>query len=162
ERYVVADDVQIDDVTGQFSLFHLLGEIPPVELGEHKLRSVDRFGEPGHDIWAESGRHDELFSQLSKRFRVCDEACAEVLRIERGIPRWGKELTQEIIPIEANLERRAIDYEKGCYIGQEVISRIKMSGQTNKRLCGLIGDQLEEGMKLVVGMPGMEIIGRAP
>jgi folate-binding protein YgfZ len=38
--------------------------------------------------------------------------------------------------IEANLES-APDYEKGCYIGQEVISRIKMSGQTNKRLCGL-------------------------
>src|SRR4029434_1331287 len=68
-----------------------------------------------------------------------------------GIPRWGCELTEEIIPIEANLEERTIDYEKGCYIGQEVISRIKMSGQTNKRLCGLISLEdvpLQPTMKL--------------
>jgi folate-binding protein YgfZ len=73
------------------------------------------------------------------------------MRIEQGIPRWGRELTNEIIPIEANLEQRAIDYQKGCYIGQEVISRIKMSGQTNKRLCGLISLDdlpLQPGTKL--------------
>jgi len=72
--------------------------------------------------------------------------------IEHGLPRWGRERTEEIIPIEANLEQRTIDYEKGCYIGQEVISRIKMSGQTNKRLCGLISLNdmpLQRGMKLV-------------
>jgi folate-binding protein YgfZ len=74
------------------------------------------------------------------------------MRIEQGLPRWGRELTDEIIPIEANLEQRTIDYEKGCYIGQEVISRIKMSGQTNKRLCGLISLNdmpLQSKMKLI-------------
>jgi aminomethyltransferase len=75
---------------------------------------------------------------LSTAFSFLDSAAAEVMRIEQGIPHWGSELTEEIIPIEANLEERTIDYQKGCYIGQEVISRIKMSGQTNKRLCGLI------------------------
>ena len=81
-----------------------------------------------------------------------DSAATELLRIEQGLPRWNCELTDEIIPIEANLEQRAIDYQKGCYIGQEVISRIKMSGQTNKRLCGLISlnnAPLHPGMKLV-------------
>ena len=75
------------------------------------------------------------------------------MRIEQGLPRWGRELTDNIIPIEANLEGRTIDYEKGCYIGQEVISRMKMSGQTNKRLCGLISlddTPLRQGIKLVV------------
>jgi folate-binding protein YgfZ len=74
------------------------------------------------------------------------------MRIEQGLPRWGRELTDEIIPIEANLEQRTVDYQKGCYIGQEVISRIKMSGQTNKRLCGLISlnnTPLQPKMKLV-------------
>jgi folate-binding protein YgfZ len=88
---------------------------------------------------------------LSSAFRFFDAASAEVFRVEEGIPRWGRELTEEIIPIEANLEARAIDYEKGCYIGQEVISRIKMSGQTNKRLCGLVSVRdapLPTGMKL--------------
>jgi folate-binding protein YgfZ len=88
---------------------------------------------------------------LSSAFGFVDPAVAEVMRIEQGIPRWGSELTEEIIPIEANLEQRTVDYEKGCYIGQEVISRIKMSGQTNKRLCGLISLDdvpLQPGMKL--------------
>jgi folate-binding protein YgfZ len=83
------------------------------------------------------------------------------MRIEQGIPRWGRELTNDIIPIEANLEQRAIDYQKGCYIGQEVISRIKMSGQTNKRLCGLISLNdlpLQPGMKLAApSAPGKEV-----
>src|SRR5205823_3838032 len=91
-------------------------------------------------------------SEESLRWTLLDSDAAEVMRIEQGIPRWGRELTAEIIPIEANLEQRTIDYQKGCYIGQEVISRIKMSGQTNKRLCGLISVDdipLQPGMKLV-------------
>jgi tRNA-modifying protein YgfZ len=137
ERYIIADDVQIEDVTDQFSLFHVLSEKSP--SAEHgRVVSVRRFAGQGWDIWSDAARHDAVWQQLSSAFAFLDSAAAEVMRIEQGIPRWGRELTEEIIPIEANLEQRTIDYEKGCYIGQEVISRIKMSGQTNKRLCGLI------------------------
>ena len=137
ERYVIADDVQIEDVTDQFSIFHALSQQPPTaENG--RIVSVRRFAEPGWDIWGDATRYRVSLEELSSRCALCDSDAAEVMRIEQGIPRWGRELTNEIIPIEANLEQRAIDYQKGCYIGQEVISRIKMSGQTNKRLCGLI------------------------
>jgi folate-binding protein YgfZ len=137
ERYVIADDVQIENVTDQFSLFHALSQQPPsVEHG--RIVSVRRFAEPGWDIWGDATQHRVSLAELSSRSALCDFDAAEVMRIEQGIPRWGRELTNDIIPIEANLEQRAIDYQKGCYIGQEVISRIKMSGQTNKRLCGLI------------------------
>src|SRR5207249_10008852 len=101
--------------------------------------------------WSDAARHDAVWQQLSSAFAFLDSTAAEVMRIEQGIPRWGRELTEEIIPIEANLEQRTIDYEKGCYIGQEVISRMKMSGQTNKRLCGVVSLDdvpLQPGMKL--------------
>ena len=68
-------------------------------------------------------------------------------------------MTGEIIPIEANLEQRCIDYDKGCYIGQETISRMKMSGQRNKQLCGLVSLKnipLVGGMRLI-GPEGKEI-----
>jgi tRNA-modifying protein YgfZ len=150
ERYVISDDAQINDVTGEFSLFHVLShQSPIVDCG--RIVSVRRFAEPGWDIWAETAQHDALLQQLSSVFTPCDSHAAELMRIEQGIPFWGRELTNEIIPIEANLEQRTIDYQKGCYIGQEVISRMKMSGQTNKRLCGLIslnGVPLQRGMKL--------------
>jgi folate-binding protein YgfZ len=151
ERYVIAADVQIEDVTEEFSLFHVLADESPL-LERNRIVSVRRFAGPGWDIWSESVRHDAVRQQLSSVFIFNDSDAAEVMRIEQGIPRWGRELTEEIIPIEANLEQHTIDYEKGCYIGQEVISRMKMSGQTNKRLCGLISlddTPLQRGMKLV-------------
>jgi tRNA-modifying protein YgfZ len=150
ERYVIADDVQIEDVTDEFSLFHVLSQQSPIP--DHgRIVSVTRFAQPGYDIWIEAARHDAVLERLSSEFVPCDSGAAEVMRIEQGIPRWGRELTNEIIPIEANLEQRTVDYQKGCYIGQEVISRMKMSGQTNKRLCGLISSDdipLHPGMKL--------------
>jgi tRNA-modifying protein YgfZ len=150
ERYVIADDVQIEDVTEGFSIFHVFsGEPAP---GPGRIVSVRRFAETGWDIWSNPARHDVLRHELASVYLFIDSAAADVMRIEQGLPRWGRELTDAIIPIEANLEERTIDYQKGCYIGQEVISRIKMSGQTNKRLCGLISlnnTPLQHGMKLV-------------
>lgn len=151
ERYVIADDVQIEDVTDEFSLFHVFAEDPLV-LESGRIVSARRFATTGWDIWSDSARHDTVRHELASAYLFIDSAAADVMRIEQGLPRWGRELTDEIIPIEANLEQRTIDYEKGCYIGQEVISRIKMSGQTNKRLCGLISLNnipLQPGMKLV-------------
>jgi tRNA-modifying protein YgfZ len=150
ERYVIADDVQIEDITDQSSLFHVLSQESPA-LENCRIISARRFAEPGWDVWIEATQHDTVLQRLSSRFTPCDSDAAEIMRIEQGIPRWGRELTEEIIPIEANLEQRTIDYQKGCYIGQEVISRMKMSGQTNKRLCGLISlddIRLQPGMKL--------------
>src|SRR5213082_3989958 len=150
ERYVIADDVEVEDVTDQFSLFHVLSpELQRVEDG--RVVSVHRFVEPGCDIWSDAAHRDALSQRLYSHFEFLDPVAAEVMRIEQGIPRWGSELTEEIIPIEANLEQRTIDYQKGCYIGQEVISRMKMSGQTNKRLCGLVSPDdvpLQPEMKL--------------
>jgi folate-binding protein YgfZ len=150
ERYVIAADVQIENVTDRLSVFHVLSRAAP-NLSDCRIVSLRRFAEPGWDIWADAAAHDDVSQQLSSTFDHLDPATAEIMRIEEGIPRWGRELTEEIIPIEANLEERTVDYEKGCYIGQEVISRIKMSGQTNKRLCGLIsldGVPLQAGMRL--------------
>ena len=137
ERYIIADDVQIEDVTDQLSILHVLTSERPAAT-DCRIVPANRFALAGWDIWIAAERHDEFGQQLSDQFRFCDCDCAEIFRIERGIPRWGRELTPEIIPIEANLEERCIDYEKGCYIGQETISRMKMSGQRNKKLCGLV------------------------
>lgn len=151
ERYVIADDVEIEDITNEFSLFHVLTEEPP-SPGFGRIVSARRFAATGWDIWTDPPRQDAVRDELASPYAFIDSAAANVMRIEQGLPRWGRELTDEIIPIEANLETLTIDYQKGCYIGQEVISRIKMSGQTNKRLCGLISlnnTPLQPGTKLV-------------
>jgi len=151
DRYIIADDVQIADVTDELSIFHLLSRSLPSLENSYRITSANRFAVAGWDIWILGKARDDVLAQLSKEFSFCDCDCAEILRLEQGIPRWGRELTPEIIPVEANLEARAIDYEKGCYIGQETISRMKMSGQQNKRLCGLVpvpDSLLSPGMRL--------------
>lgn len=65
-------------------------------------------------------------------------ATLDVLRIEAGSPRWGAELTDEVIPIEAGLLESAISQSKGCYTGQEVIVRILHRGHVNRHLRGLV------------------------
>jgi folate-binding protein YgfZ len=152
ERYVIADDVQIEDVTDEFSLFHVVTEEQPPPYFGRRIVSALRFAATGWDVWSDSASHDAVRHEFASACPFIDSAAANVMRIEQGLPRWGCELTDEIIPIEANLEQRTIDYQKGCYIGQEVISRIKMSGQTNKRLCGLVSlnnTPLKPGLKLV-------------
>jgi folate-binding protein YgfZ len=138
ERYIIADEVEIENVTDRFSIVHFVGEPSPAAIAPERTVASDRYGLSGWDVWCNFAPPEEIRTRFSERFIYCDDACAEVFRIERGIPRWGRELTNDIIPVEANLEATSVDYEKGCYIGQEVISRMKMSGQTNKRLCGLI------------------------
>ena len=152
ERYIIADDVTIEDLSARLSIFHVIGDaVPKLSCSAHFI-SIDRFGLGGHDVWIEAPKHDEIAAELSKEIEFCDEECAERFRIEQGIPRWGHELTNDIIPVEANLEARCIDYEKGCYIGQETISRMKMSGQRSKQLCGLIS------MKNIPFVPGNRIV----
>ncbi len=154
ERYIIADDVQVEDVTEAYALLHLLGD-PGETLPSTALKvQANRFGATGLDLWLPRAERAAAVEKLASIFPLLDEAAAEEWRIERGRPRWGAELTDEIIPNEANLEASTIDYAKGCYIGQEVISRIKMSGQTNKRLCALqaaAGDSLGAGWKLWSG-----------
>src|SRR4051794_267529 len=161
ERYVIADDVEIEDVTDEFSLFHVLSE-HSLAFESGQIVSARRFATMGWDLWSNAARHDPVRNELASVYQFIGSAAEDVMRIEQGLPRWGHELTDEIIPIEANLEQRTIDYQKGCYIGQEVISRIKMSGQTNKRLCGLISlndMSLLPGMKLFAPSAGRKEAG---
>lgn len=70
-----------------------------------------------------------------KQFLISPE-CLEVLRIESCIPSYGKEVDEKTIPLEAGLDSY-FSYTKGCYVGQETISRIKHYGRVNKRLVRL-------------------------
>lgn len=74
---------------------------------------------------------------VSDKFRIEDFGFPEMDEAERiaaGIPKWGAELKEGMLPPEAGLDATDISYNKGCYIGQEVISRIKSAGKVNRRL----------------------------
>ena len=76
--------------------------------------------------------------------RACGWDALEIARIEAGIPRFGIDMDESNIPLEADIESRAVSYKKGCYIGQEVINRIHSIGHVNKELRGLrLADDLK-------------------
>ncbi|HEX5029207.1 MAG TPA: hypothetical protein VFV56_10380 [Gaiellaceae bacterium] len=63
-----------------------------------------------------------------------DDDELEVLRIRAGTPRFGREIDDRVLPAEAGLEQRAVDFEKGCYPGQEPIARQHYRGRVNRGL----------------------------
>jgi folate-binding protein YgfZ len=67
----------------------------------------------------------------------CGSDALETLRIEAGIPRYGSELGEDVIPLEAGL-LNALSFNKGCYIGQEIVERARSRGHVNWKLVGLI------------------------
>ncbi|MEI9897091.1 MAG: hypothetical protein WDN28_25325 [Chthoniobacter sp.] len=122
ERYIVADDVAIEDVTETHALLHYFGSEAAPTTGVGKIASARRLGQPGWDLRLTC---EELAAGreplMGDRVRV-DAALAETLRIEAGIPRWGHELDENTLPARGRARQTHIDYHKGCYIGQEVIS----------------------------------------
>lgn len=84
----------------------------------------------------------------------------EVIRIERGVPRFLADMDDDTIPLEAGIEQRAISFTKGCYVGQEVIVRVttRGGGRVAKKLVRWIGDESAE----IVPLPESRIVSFDP
>jgi folate-binding protein YgfZ len=167
ERYIIADDVIIEDITDKFLLFHII-----LPLGAHAQGSGDENAESffraqrfefeceGVDLFALAEHFQVVWNDLAQRFQPIDAEMLETFRIEAGIPKWGAELDENTLPQEAGLERDAIDFHKGCYVGQEVISRIKSVGHVNRSLRGFVSDSpLFSGMEIFLSNEAAKAVG---
>lgn len=171
--YVIADDVSFSDETAQWGLLSLQGpnatdllalacgqDLPDMPayahttcvLGGQEARLMRRShtGENGYQLLATPTALPQIWDALWQHRDACDLRAVglealEVLRIEAGIPLFGRDMTEETIPVEANL-LEAISYTKGCYVGQEVLARIDARGHVNRQLMGLLleGDTLPQ------------------
>jgi folate-binding protein YgfZ len=148
EKYLISDDAAFEDISDLWSLSHVFGATKPVPPPVGFVVANHRFGLPGHDIWhATVGAiivGDSLPSDI-----------VETIRLEHAIPRWGAELTTNTLPPEAGPTMLAgISYNKGCYVGQETIARLKSVGHVNKTLVFLQSASASfpaPGAKLVLG-----------
>ncbi len=167
ERYIIADDVTLEDVTDSLALVHVIAPraaaaLPQGLAAHFGSARANRFARDGIDYFGPKAQLAELRAWLDGG--ELDATERELLRISEGVPRWGPDLAEDTIPVEAGLEERAISYTKGCYIGQEVISRIKSVGRVNHHLRRLrAGFPLRAGDKLEAdGKPAGEITSVAP
>jgi aminomethyltransferase len=160
-RYVFFnDDFQIQDIGDDTAIFGVYGPQAPLILGEqlgfpevdiplHHWREAEIAGitaylhrtDPihgfGYFIMCEIGEVDNLSQFLREtRLVAASEEAYDYLRIEEGLPRLGRELSEVYIPLEADLWED-VSFTKGCYIGQEIIARMESRGQLAKRLVRL-------------------------
>ncbi len=173
EKFIVADDVQIVDAAPHYGLVSVQGpksgevirrlglfsEIPNkryasvrishAALGEIYLANNPRCGSIGFDLLIPNqslaaGTDQLIAATKQSGGRAAGWAAFETVRIEMGIPRFGVDMDDTNLPLECGIEGRAVSYDKGCYIGQEVINRIHSIGHVNKELRGLrLGDDLK-------------------
>jgi len=128
EKYMVADDVELHDVSDDWQLWHVFGSVAQSAPPEGAVHCT-RFGSAGYDLWvAASSPPPSLPGTL------LSAADLRTWRIIAGIPQAPEELNTEAFPQEAGLEESAMDFTKGCYLGQEILSRIKTSGKMPRKL----------------------------
>jgi folate-binding protein YgfZ len=173
EKFLVADDVQIMDAAPHYGLLSVQGpkaaeavralnsfpEIPTKQfasikisdetLGEIYLANNSRLGGIGFNLFIPNNCLGAVADKLiaaAKSFggRVVGWTAFETARIENGIPRFGADMDETNLPLECGIESRAMSYNKGCYIGQEILNRIHSFGHVNKELRGL---QLAKDLK---------------
>ena len=105
-------------------------------------------GEDGFDLVVTSDKAGSLWDALQNAgARPFGYAALEILRIEAGLPRYGVDMDETNVVTEAALDD-AVSYTKGCYVGQEIIARIKYRGHVAKRLSGVM---FEQAVKVDVG-----------
>jgi folate-binding protein YgfZ len=152
QMYSVGREVEIEDVGEQWAIVSLIGPRAQEVSGadgpapEHSQRFRNWEGvevlavatDVGVDLVVKRDDLDPLLKLAEAAGAVeVSEAAAEIVRVESGRPRFGAEISPEVMPAEAGIVERAVDFEKGCYIGQEPVARLHYRGKPNRRLCGL-------------------------
>jgi folate-binding protein YgfZ len=166
EKFIVADDAQIVDAAPHYGLLSVQGpkaqetvralnlfsgiptqqlgsiKISDATLGEIYLANNPRLGTSGFDLFVPNNSLGAVADKLisaAKKLGGCKFGWTafETVRVENGVPRFGADMDETNIPLECGIENRAIVYNKGCYIGQEVINRIHSVGHVTRELRAL-------------------------
>jgi folate-binding protein YgfZ len=177
-RYSIGFSVELHRRTLERGLLSLVGARSRALLGdaasalgaqEHDHVAADLDGIPVRLIATDLGVDvllDSAMTAAAKRALVArgalpvEEAVAEVVRVERGRPRYGVDLDDTTIPQEAGLNERAVSFTKGCYVGQETVARLYYKGKPNRRLCGLrLSAPVERGTELSLDGKRVGVVG---
>jgi folate-binding protein YgfZ len=166
ETYKIGREVEVEDVTAERAILSLIGPrsadlagAPPlpehageaIAVGGTECLAVGTAG--GIDLIAAAGDAERLRGALAEAGAVeVGPEAVEVLRIEAGTPRFGAEMDGGTMPAEAGIVECAVDFEKGCYIGQETVARLHYRGKPNRHLRGLrLSAAVPAGTTLTLG-----------
>ena len=168
DRYIIADDVTPEDVTGEMSTIAIEGPQSaavlerlgaPLPEADYATRSwsgsivarVSTTGARGYSLFMLPTKKAEIIAALNIPEATPEEA--RIVRIEHGKPRYGEEITERYL-VQETAQLNAVSFSKGCYLGQEIVERVRSRAQIHRVLRRLTIDSLEPppaGTKLKSG-----------
>jgi folate-binding protein YgfZ len=165
DRYIIMDDVEAENRTGKVAVIGVAGAKSDAMLAEITpalpLQTTERQGRetlwladvkwrgaegtlvrgdnpavPNYEIWSSPEGAEAIWNGLLQAGAIEAHADAlEALRIACGIPKFGQDIRQRDLPQETGQER-ALNFNKGCYIGQEIVERIRSRGAVHRMFTG--------------------------
>ena len=158
-RFTMAGDFRVSDVSNEMALLTVQGKraAEVIEGVDAIVVRATHTGEDGFDLLVNANDVSSVTEKVvAAGAQPVSPDVFEMLRIEAGIPRHGQDMDETNIVLEANLDD-AISYSKGCYVGQEIIIRIKHRGHVAKRLTGLRMNEPVESGETITSADGKEI-----
>lgn len=166
DRYIISEQVTFADVTNELAMFQILGPkaeeflkskgidlpLPIYGVQSSRVMGVDmntiRLG-AGFALLVSAGDSERILNELDAA--PVGMRAFDIYRIEQGYSLLGKDVEDTNFPQEGRMEA-ALNFQKGCYLGQEVMARIDAQGHVNRFLMGLISERpLQPGEKLFNG-----------
>jgi folate-binding protein YgfZ len=160
KRYIIADQVELEDVTAGMaaigvegpeaaSMLAELGAPVPGDAyahaawGDATVAAVTATGQAGARIFCPAGNAGEVVNRLEAAGAVAANAeDARLVRVENGKPRYGEDIRETSLPQETQ-QMHAVSFNKGCYLGQEIVERIRAQGRVNKKLMRVVLEGVE-------------------
>jgi aminomethyltransferase len=172
ERYIIMDDVEVADISDKLGAVGIAGpkargvltaagiDVSQLEAGQvldtvwHELGiSVARSVQPlmdGYEVWLASENVDKIWDALVQAGAMpAGTDALELYRIARGVPRYGVDLRERDLAQETG-QQHALNFSKGCYIGQEIVERVRARGNVHRAFVGfeVEGDPPPAGTKV--------------
>lgn len=152
-KYKVADQVELEDVTESIAAIGVEGPAAPPAPEWLATAPFTVTGQPGYRIYCPPAEKDDVIAGLEAAgVTPATSADARLIRMENGKPRYGEDILETSLPQETE-QMHAVSFTKGCYLGQEIVERIRARGHVNKHLRKLELDAPEPpapGAKLVI------------
>ena len=156
-RYIIMDQVELENWSEKFTVIAVIGakaretlgrfswttELAPLEFARISWKQTeitvvrgDNARVPSYKLWVPQGQGESIWQELEQAggLRVHAEAL-EALRVASGIPRFGQDIRNRDLPQETG-QQRALNFNKGCYIGQEIVERIRARGAVHRTFIG--------------------------
>lgn len=160
DRFIIADDVTLEDVTDATATVAVEGPHAPdvmrragapvpeadydsAEWDQGIVARLNSTGSAGFFIFVPVAGKAALISRLETAgAEYADAEAARIVRLEHGKPRFGEDITERFLAQEAN-QPQALHFNKGCYLGQEIVERVRSRGQIHRVLKPLVLDTKE-------------------